>query len=126
MRIRELLENKNWDEADKVVDNTESNQDDGLEFDLVEDLVFYMNNDDDAYRRHMYPSILKCIHNIENKIPTKPSMFKVAVSECFKSYSKQFPVRGIPDELDEEQLSEICEKLHDDVCKHASEGKYKD
>ena len=125
MRIQELLENQKFSDLDKLVDKTDD-QHDGLDFDLIEDLVFFMNNDDDAYRRHVYPSIVKCVNSIKQKSPTKPSMFKLAALECYKSYSKKFPVRGLPTSLEEKQVQEICEKFHEEVCKHASEGKYKD
>ena len=58
MRINELLEAKKFDDSDFVKD-TEGNRE--IDYDLTEDLVFFMNNDDEVYRRHLYPSISKCL-----------------------------------------------------------------
>lgn len=126
MRVIELLENKDFSDIDKLADTAGTDQDDGLDFDLVEDLVYFMNNDDDAYRRHVYPHIVKCVSHIKRKVPTKSSIFRLAALECYKDYSKKFPIRGLPESLEEKQIKQVCDKMHEEVCKHASEGKYKD
>lgn len=123
MRIQELLENANFKEEDfvkKTGDKTE------LDYDLSEDLVHFMHNDDNAYRRHVYPVIAHCLHLMKTKKPTQSKMFAEAIKECYKIYSKKYPIRVLPDELEEEQLKEACGKIHDDFLKHVKDGKYKD
>lgn len=123
MRIIELLEGKHFNDADFVKRNPEGNE---LDYDLVEDLTFFMNNDDDTYRRHVYPSIAKCISQARGKEKTDPSIFKTAALEGYKNYLKEFPIRELPDSLDTKLCEKVCKKLHDDFKKHFTDGKYKD
>jgi hypothetical protein len=123
MRIQELLENAAFKEEDFV---KKSGDKDELDFDLADDLVHFMHNDDHSYRRHVYPSIVKCLVLIKHKKPINSKMFAEAIKECYKTYSKKFPIRAMPDELDEEQLEEACGKMHEDFLKHVKDGKYKD
>jgi hypothetical protein len=123
MRIRELLEGKKFNDLDFV------NQDEdgtNINYDLVEDLSFFMHNDDNTYRQSVFPSIMKCLDNRKNKKDIKHSIFSQAVEESYKTYIKKFPIRQLPNSLDEEVKEEICKKLHDDFCRDYDDGKYKD
>ena len=123
MRINELLEGKEFDDLEFV---KKDGANDDIDYDLVEDLVYYMNHDDDAYRRHLYPAVTKCIEGIKAKRSTSPSIFKNAVTECYKTYIQKFPVRNLKDSLEDDLFREVCEKLHEETCKHVEEDKYKD
>lgn len=116
MRIQELLESNNFTLSEK--DNF------GLDFDLVEDMTFFMQNDDDAYRRNVYPSVVRCIKKIKNGNTVHPSIFEDAAIECYKDYIKKYPIRQLPDALDEELTNGICEKFYQELCKNIEEGKY--
>ena len=122
MRIRELLEGKFFKDEDFVT-KTEAGRE--INYDLIEDLIHYMNNDDNAYRRHLYPSIAKCLDITERKKKPAASIFKSAVEECYKKYSREFPIRELPDSIDEETCEEICNKLRETICKDVADGKYK-
>lgn len=123
MRITELLEGKHFNDLDFVRDSEDGRE---IDFDLPEDLIHFMNSDDHVYRRHLHHPVLQCIHQSKKKVKTKPSLFKPAVENSYKLYAKKFPIRELPNELDEKMCNEICEKLHEQVCKDISEGKYKD
>lgn len=111
MRIIELFENTSFDE--KLYTKAE----DGLiDYDLAEDLVFYMNNDDDVYRKTVYPAVVKCLETLKQQKPARPNMFKQVALECYKSYQRKYPIRSLPDALDEKVCNEVCEKLFNDVC----------
>jgi len=123
MRITELLENNNFKDSNFV------NLQDGkreINYDLSEDIAFYMHNDDDTYRRHMYPAIAKCIESIRSNKKVNPDIFKTAVQESYKNYIKKFPIRELPDDISEDVCKEICGKIHEELCQHYEEGKYKD
>ena len=122
MRIDELLESVDIDFDRKNGEDKEEK----LDYDLVEDLVFFMNHDDDTYRRHTFPAVTKCLDRIKENKGTHPSLFKIAVLKSFKEYANEYPDRLLPDELDDEECEEACKKIHEEVCKHADEGKYKD
>ena len=123
MRIVELLEGKQFNDLDWITPKEDGSE---LNFDLIEDLVFFMNNDDDVYRRHVFPSVAKCVDNISEKKKTSPDMFKRAVEESYKEYIRKFPIRKLPDSVEDELCNEVCNKMHEEVCKDVSEGKYKD
>jgi hypothetical protein len=123
MRIRELLEGKKFNDLDFV---TKDQDGESINYDLIEDLTFFMNNDDDAYRRHLYPSLAKCLDQLKSKKNTTPSFFESAVENSYNDYCKKYPIRQLPSSIEKEMFEEICKKLHDDVCKDYEDGKYKD
>ena len=123
MRIRELLEGKKFNDLDFVKKDGDKND---IDYDLAEDLVFYMNQDDDVYRRHVYPSVAKCTARLENNRSTNASIFTDAVKESYKQYLKKFPMRQLPDDIDEEVCKEACEKMHEEICQHYSDNNFKD
>lgn len=120
MRIIELFENADFDE--KMYVNTS----DGLiDYDLAEDLVFFMNNNDDVYRSTVYPAVIKCLETLKQKKSAKPSIFKQAAVECYKTYQQKFPIRSLPETLDEALCNEVCKKMFDEICK-SEDNKEKD
>lgn len=124
MRITELLEGKNFDDLQFV-----KHQEDGgreVDYDLPDDLVFFMNNDDDVFRRIVYPSVSRCVDRIDANQKTNPSLFTNAVRESYKQYVKKYPIRELPDNIEEELCKETCKKMYEEICKNHSEGKYKD
>ena len=123
MRIRELLENKQFDDLDFVKKDGNSEE---LDYDLVEDLIHYMNEDDDIYRRHLYPVVTDCVGKMDSNRKIDSSIFKNAVAECYKSYVKKFPIRQLKDSIEDDVLKEACKRMYEETCKHYKEGKYKD
>ena len=123
MRVRELFENNNFKETDFIKKHGDKHE---LDYDLVDDLMHYMHNDDHVYRRHVFPVISKCIDRLKENKPTSSSMFAGAVKECYSKYRRKFPIRVLPDELDEETLKQICDKFHEDFNEHVRTGKYED
>jgi hypothetical protein len=123
MRIRELFEGKFFKDDDFVT-KTETGRE--INYDLAEDLVHFLNHDDHVYRRHTFPGIAKCIDISERKKKPSAKIFKSAVEEGYKKYIKEFPIRELPDQLDEKTLEEVCNKLREVVCQDIKDGKYKD
>ncbi len=83
MRIRELLEGKKFNDLDFV---TKDESGEKINYDLIEDLTFFMNNDDDAYRRHLFPSIAKCVDSLKSKKEVSNSFFESAVEKSYAEY----------------------------------------
>jgi len=123
MRIRELFENNKFDDLDYVKKSDDGNQ---LDFDLVEDLTFFMNNDDDLYRRHVYPSISKCVSSVNAKKKINPSIFKNAALEAYNTYIKKYPIRELPNSMESKLCEKVCDKMYEEFQKNYKEGKYKD
>lgn len=122
MRICELLEGKFFKDEDFVT-KTEAGRE--INYDLAEDLIYFMNHDDTVYRRHLYPNIAKCINISERKKRPAASIFKQAVEESYKQYVKEFPIRELPENIEEKLCNDICDKLREAICKDIAEGKYK-
>ena len=123
MRSIDLLEGKDFDELEFVRKDGDKSE---LDYDLVDDLTFFMNNDDDIYRRLVYPAVQKCIGSIKNKSEVNHNIFNTATVESYKTYIKKFPIRELADELEEELCNKVCLKMKEDLIKQYQEGKYKD
>lgn len=123
MRIIELLEGKNFNDLQFVkIKNDDGGKE--LDFDLPEDLIYFMQHNDEAYRRHLHPIIAKCLNRHKSNKKVKPSVFKPAIDECYKMYLKEFPIRELPHNLDEKLCNEVCDKMHEEVYQHIKDGKY--
>jgi len=118
MRIEELFENTQFDQSEFVKKGENK-----IDYDLAEDLTFFMNNDDDIYRAAVYPAVAKCQEALEKKKSFKPSVFKQAALESYAAYIKKFPIRELPKELDDTLCNEVCARLYKDVYESLSNAK---
>ena len=84
MRIKDLFENTEF----KFKDFVENNE---INYDLAEDLVFFMNHNDDTYRRHTYPAITKCLEGIKKKKRPHQVSLKMQHLKVIKATVKNFP-----------------------------------
>lgn len=121
MRITELCESV---DAELGLDKEQDPH--GLGFDLADDLLFFMHHDDEAYRRHTFPAILKAKDNYHAGKETSNNMFAEAVKECYNKYATQFQITELPAHLDEETLNKICEHLHTQELKKIEDGYYEE
>jgi hypothetical protein len=124
MRIRELLENKYFDHKNFV--NAKEGNKREINYDLAEDLIHFAHNDDNTYRRHVYPVIADCIDRMKAKKSIHSEIFKPAVEPLYQAYLKKFPIRELPEGVDDKLCTVICKKMKEDFCKHYDDGKYKD
>lgn len=123
MRITELLEGKIFDDLQFVkIINDEGEKE--IDFDLPDDLIYFSHNNDEAYRKHLHPIIAKCMNALKNKKKVKPDVFAPAMKECYNMYLKEFPIRELPETLDEEVCNDVCKKIHEEVCQNIKDGKY--
>jgi hypothetical protein len=123
MRIRDLLENTEFMDLTFGQKEKAKNEPD---FDVLEDLIFFMNNDDDTYRRHVYPIIRSCLEAVKARKDTDPTIFADAVKNGYKNYLGNYGLQELPDDLDKKQIKEACKKMHEQVYQQISSGKYKD
>lgn len=124
MRIRELFEGNKFNDLEFLeVDNDGARK---IGFDIVEDIMFFMNNNDDIYRHYVYPSLSKCVADLKSNKKTSPGIFEKPVREAYKHYVESYPLRELPDDIEEDVCEQVCKKMHEETCKNASEGKYKD
>ena len=53
-----------------------------------------------------------------------PKAFKKLVNHAYECYSKKFPIRELPDLLEEELCEKICNTLHQEEVKYIKEKVY--
>ncbi len=123
MLIRELFENAKFDDQNFVKYTDEGRE---VDFDIIDDLIFFMNNEDELYRKHIIPLIAKCKSLLKNKEKITASIFKPAINACYKIYITEYPIRELDDTLDSDTLRELCKKLYTDLKDEIQDGKYKD
>ena len=123
MRINELSEN-----IDRELDKPAYDPKDphGLGFDITEDLLFFMNHDDKAYRSHTFPAILKTKDMFEAGKQTNFKLFDGAVKECYNVYQDKFKGHKLPKSLDQMLIDQIAQELHDSEIDKIKDGDYKD
>lgn len=110
MLIKELFEN--------AEDKNHNGINDKLEFDLADDLFFFINNDDNTYRRDVYPSIMKFKQNKGNADKT---LFGDTVTKAYETYCKKYPIKELPRELPAEIHEQVCSMLMNDLQNEQSE-----
>jgi hypothetical protein len=124
MRINELLEGTLFKDADFVSPQEDGKRD--INFDLVDDLTHYMETDDDVYRRHVHPVVSKFIEMYKGDKDCSASMFKPAAEKSYQMYIRKFPIRELPDQLDEKICKQVCDKISEDLKQHIANDKYED
>ncbi len=96
------------------------------DFDLQDDLIFFMRNDPQFYRQDYHPFLQKFNRHCDagRKVGTKA--FIPIVNRAFECYQTSFPVEGLESKLSERDLEEICEKLQVEETKFYHEDKKKE
>lgn len=82
-----------------------------IDFDLSDDLICFMHNDPEFYRNEYYPIHRKFVKILDADKKVDPIAFGPLVKKAYHHYKLKFPVEGLEEELRENQLEEICEKL---------------
>lgn len=123
MRIIELLEGSNFDQSDFIEQYGDKKE---INYDLIEDLIYYMNNNDNVYRYHLYPAIVKCVNALKSKTPITSDIFTKAVVQGYNNYIDEYPIRELPGKLDRKLCKKICNKIFDQTKDDISQGKYED
>lgn len=87
------------------------NQFESLSFDLADDLTFFIINNQDLYRKYVYPVEVKIKKLEKNGRFCSPLMFKEAVKAGYKQYCNKFKLHKLDEELPADMLKEICVTL---------------
>jgi hypothetical protein len=87
-------------------------QKDKLDFDLHDDVIFFMNNDPEFYRQSYFPVQHKFHSICEAGREINPKSLRSVVKRAYESYKSKFPMPQLKEKLEETDLDEICEKLY--------------
>lgn len=96
-----------------------------LDFDLHDDLMFFMNNDPEFYRQDYYPFLHKFRNHCNAGRSVTPKAFGGMVKLAYETYKNKFQIPELQETLDERELEEICEKLQALELKHFHDEKRK-
>ena len=132
MKITEFFDKEKLDSElgiDKVGFNKDPskdiNDDDEYTFDLAEDLIYFMHNNDDFYRKNFFPVIRLCKKNFDQGNNFSHRVFKPVVEKAYSMYQKEFPLRELRDSLEQDMIEEVCKKIHEAEMLNMREGNYK-
>lgn len=89
-----------------------------LDFDLQDDLIFFMNNDPEFYRSQYYPFLNKFKHHCHAGRAVTPKAFEGLVKKAYDTYKTKFPLPELDENLEGRELEEICEKLQNQEQKN--------
>ncbi len=94
------------------------------EYDLHDDLHFFMNNDPEFYRKHYYPTLIKMKICKDRGDEFESAKLIPLVKEAYKIYKTKFPVKQLESSLDKNTLEEICSKIYETELKNIESGHY--
>lgn len=95
------------------------------DFDLQDDLIFFMRNDPQFYRKDFHPFQQKFARHCDANRGVSAKAFESIVKRAFECYKDLFPVEGLEDTLSKQDLQTICEKLQSEETNFYHEEKKK-
>jgi hypothetical protein len=95
-----------------------------LGYDLKDDLVCFMQNDPQFYRKEYFPIMHKFKEYVESGRSVHPRAFEGLVKKAYESYQNTFKVEGLEQDLEKEMCEAICEALHEQETKSIEDGHY--
>lgn len=104
---------------------SEDNKKKDLGYDLKDDVIFFMNNDPEFYRKRYFPAMLKFDQYCKEGKNVSPKGFERLVKEAYAVYQNKFPVEGLETTLKDNMCEEICEEIHKRESKNCQDGAYK-
>lgn len=96
------------------------------DFDLHDDLIFFMNNDPEFYRGEFYPFLVKFKRHCEGGRSVRAKAFEPMVTKAYDMYKNKFPVNELEENLSQHDLKDICEKIQGQSLKDYHDEKRKD
>ena len=95
-----------------------------LGYDLKDDLMFFMNNDPDFYRKKYFPAMLKFDRYCKEGKEVGPRGFEPLVRHAYECYQNKFPVEGLEKDLAAEMCESICKSIHEQELKNVKNKFY--
>lgn len=128
MKLYEMFGNKEMPIEDiltagsnKIIKNDQGK----YEFDLAEDLVYFMHHNDDFYRRHFFPILKTCKAQYESGGEFSHRVFKKVIEKAYDQYKKEFPVRELDDNLEEDFKEQVAHHIYETEIQNIKDGLYK-
>jgi hypothetical protein len=111
----------------KIVEFFKQDYDEGLPFNVVEDLIIFMRNNPNFYRKLFYPTILSFKNLVDRKQKVNPrKLFTPMIKHAIVSYCKEYDVGKRPEQLiDDTELRELIRTLYEEELENIRNGEYK-
>lgn len=87
--------------------------DDTNDFDVVEDLIFFINNDPQFYKNRYYPELQEFQRMVKKGMPIGVQFFAELVNDAYRKYTKMYDLHDLPEKLSKQDLHDICGALYD-------------
>ena len=107
-------------EADKYKPDLEKE----LGYDLKEDLICFMRNDPEFYRKSYFPVMHKFKEYINAGKSVTPRAFENIVKHAYECYNNKFQVEGLDADISQEMCEEVCNEIHRSELEFIQDGKY--
>jgi hypothetical protein len=110
----------------KIVEFFSQEDEQGLPFNVVEDVAIFMRNDPNFYRKHYYPAILHLKELFDKKQKVNPSkLFSSIIKKAAYNYCKAYNVGKRPEELlSDDEVRELIEMIYKEELENIREGVY--
>ena len=108
----------------KIFELYDANNAKSEDFDLKDDLIFYMNNQPDFYRKHYFPTMLKFKKCYDKGQNVSPRAFKGLVEKAYNMYTAEFPVQGLAEKIDKDIFEKVCSEIHSTELENIKDGQY--
>jgi hypothetical protein len=97
-------------------------KEDDQDIDWVDDLKFYIDNEDRLLEKYLFPAVKKHKEHVGN-----PNVYKIylrAIRPCLEDYCKTFNVEDPEEKFSEEALENLAKQLAHDQEKFIEDGDY--
>lgn len=89
----------------------------GIDFDFLEDLIYFMDNDPEFYRQEWHHFLDKVHRHLKKNKTISSKAFKPMVIKAFNAYQNKFDIPELDKEF-HKVCHSICDKLHSRTVKH--------
>lgn len=100
-----------------------SPKEDDQEIDWLDDLKFYIDNNDELLNNYFFPAVKKHEEHVGH-----PHVYKIylkVIKPCLNDYCKRFEVEDIEDKFPKESLIGLAKRMAEEQENHIKNGDYK-
>ena len=92
------------------------------DIDWIDDLKFFIDNNDDILENYIFPAVRRQESNLNNKDSFQ--LYLEPLKSCVKKYVTAYDVPDPEDKFTSEKIIELAKKIADEQKKHIDDGDY--
>jgi hypothetical protein len=95
-----------------------------VDYDLVSDIIMFMRDDTEVYRKHLFPAIVTAYDRLDSNQPLNAKMFIAAVQAAYPEYYALYKTDepGLKSQLERKDLVDTCRAIKRMVINQHSKG----